>query len=53
MSLLKVEGELGLTDLTKTCALKSPVSKSALSFLSKFDIVELKENGRITNIKLK
>ena len=53
LSLLQSEGTLGLSDLTKTCCLNTKVSRNALSFLSKFEIVELIENGGTTNIKLK
>ena len=53
LSLLRAEGTLGLSDLTKTCCLNPKVSKNALSFLSKFDIVELIEKGGTTEIKLK
>ena len=53
LSILECEKEIGLSDLTKTCALKSDISKNALSFLSKNKFIELIENGRTTIIKLK
>jgi len=53
LSILECEKEIGLSDLTKTCALKSNVSKNALSFLSKNKFIELIGNGGTTIIRLK
>ncbi len=53
LTLLQAEGELGLSDLTRTCALNSKVCKNALSFLSKQNMIELIGHGGSTSIKLK
>ena len=53
LSLLQAEGELGLSDLNRTCCINPKVGKNALSFLSRFDIVELNEDTGRTTIKLK